>query len=325
MYVDVVLLSPNNVAMCAPIWGGAETYAPRELQRVLDGAALLLSQRRGQGAVVLEDGHPRAFGMTTFVDESFIEAYLEDPHAHLGKRLLLDAQNPRATSVLQWKQIAERNAVGGLQTVVVNCAMDPATRDPATVLGAVIAASFDVHRGYRIARYINEVFGQSDVAIIEASRSYEIRRTFELQFDGGVTRSLVGTLTREQASAWSNPLLAMFAYSPPRLRFTPAEQQLLVAALAGATDQTLSTRLNVRLSAVKARWTRVQARVTRLAPKLLSDVPVARRLERGVQTRHLILQYVRDHPSELTPYAWPGQAVNRLTSDSGPPLTSDRC
>ncbi|HEV7583639.1 MAG TPA: hypothetical protein VGO77_25160, partial [Mycobacterium sp.] len=292
-------------------WGGAETYAPRELQRVVDGAALLLDQRRAQGAVVLEDGHPRAFGMTTFVDEALIEAYLDDPHPHLGKRLLLEAHNPDTTSVLQPHQIAERNAALGLQVVVVNCAMDPATRDPGTVLGAVIAASFHVHRGYRIARYINEVFGEMSVSIIEASRSYEIRRRFELPIDGAMMCSLVGTLTREQAVAWSNPLLAMFAYSPPRLRFTHAEQRVLCEALAGVTDETLSARLSIPVSAVKARWTRIQERVARLAPTLYIDIPETPRHGRGVQTRHLILQYVRDHPSELTPYAWPATRVRQ--------------
>jgi hypothetical protein len=305
MYVEFVLLEPDNVAMCAPLWGGAETYAPGELQRVVDGAARLLAERRAQGAIVLEDGLPRAFGMTTFVDEALLDAYFEDPYPHLGKRLLLDAHNPHSTSVLQRRQIAEQNAAGGLQVVVVNCALDPATDDPGTVLGAVIAAFFQVHRGYRIARIINEVFGDISVSIIESSRSYEIRRTFELPVGGAMMRALVGTLTREQAAAWSNPLLAMFAYSPPRLRFTEAEQRLLSEALTGVTDETLSTRLSIPVSAVKARWTRIQARVARLAPALFTNVPDAPPLRRGVQTRHLILQYVRDHPSELTPYAWP--------------------
>jgi len=105
--------------------------------------------------------------------------------------------------------------------------------------------------------------------------------------------------------------------SHARLFFTTAEQTLLGEALAGFTDETLSGRLAIPLSAVKARWSRIQDRVARTAPELFKDVPVAPdRLGRGVQTRHLILQYVRDHPSELTPYArrtvpirWPASAA----------------
>jgi hypothetical protein len=305
MYVEWVPLQPDNIAMCAPLWGGAETYAPGELQRVIKAAGLLLTQQRGLGAVVLENGRPRAFGMTTFADEALIDAYLEDPHPHLGKRLLQDAHHPQSTSVLRLSQIAERNASGGLQIVVVSCGIDPAAHDPGTVYGAVIAAFFHVHRGYRVARCVNEVFGAWSVSMIEASHSYEIRRRFELAVGSSTMPSLVGTVSREQAAVWSNPVLALFAYSPPRLQLTGAERQLLSAALAGVPDHAVSARLGIATSAINARWTRVQERVARLAPELFAGVPATTRRGRGVQTRHLILQYVRDHPSELTPYAWP--------------------
>src|SRR4051812_893970 len=101
MYVEFTSLTPDNVRTCAPLWCGAETYAPGELAQVLDAAALLLRERRGQGAIIRKDGHARAFGMTTFADERFIDAYLENPHPHIGKRLLLDARNAESTSVLR--------------------------------------------------------------------------------------------------------------------------------------------------------------------------------------------------------------------------------
>jgi hypothetical protein len=94
----------------------------------------------------------------------------------------------------------------------------------------------------------------------------------------------------------------MFAYSPPHLFFTSAEQQVLSEALRGVTDDTISARLGVPLSTVKARWNRIQDRAIRLEPDLFSDVPLPSHRGRGVQTRHRVLQYVRDHPSELTPY-----------------------
>jgi len=185
--------------------------------------------------------------------------------------------------------------------VVANTAIDMEAHDPDTVLGQLIAAFLEVHRGYRIARIVNEVFGDTAIAMLEDSRCYEIMQHFDLP--GTNVRSLVGTLTREQAARWKNPLLAMFAYSPPRLFFTSAEQQLIAEALAGVTDETLSVRLGIPRSAVKARWSRIQERVARMTPELFRDVPTPQRCGRGVQTRHLILQYVRDHPSELTPYA----------------------
>jgi len=98
--------SVDNIAICAPLWSGAYFYAPGELSRVMDSAARLLEEQRGIGAVV-GDRVPRAFGLTVFADESFVDAYLEHPHPHLGKRLLLDAADPSSTSVLRLDQIAE--------------------------------------------------------------------------------------------------------------------------------------------------------------------------------------------------------------------------
>jgi len=58
MHVDAVRLTPENLPLCAPLWGGRESYGDNELQRVLDGAARLLFQGRARGAIVFEDSRP---------------------------------------------------------------------------------------------------------------------------------------------------------------------------------------------------------------------------------------------------------------------------
>jgi hypothetical protein len=305
-----VRLTPQNLPLCARLWGGRETYARDELPRVLAAAAMLLSEGRALGAIVFEDKHARAFGITTFVDERFVDAYLAQPHPHLGKRLLLEADKPGCSDILDVHQIGLRNAGAGLQLVVANTCYDTSAHEPDTVLGRLIGAFQEVHRGYRVARIVNEVFGEAGISVVEDSRTYEVVRIFDLQVPGRKLQSLVGTLTREQAAALKNPLLTMFAYSPPRLFFTATEQRLLSEALAGITDERLSERLGIPVSAVKARWSRIQERVARMAPELFEHVPATpNRGGRGVQTRHLIVQYVRDHPSELTPYAAPHAAA----------------
>jgi hypothetical protein len=329
MYSHSVPLTPENIFLCAPLWGGRETYRDAELQEVLGMAAALLHERRAFGAVVVEEGHVRAFGMTTFAHERVIEPYLADPHPHIGKRLLLEARRLDQSSVLTIDAIAERNATCGGQLVVVNTGYDTSAFEPHVVLGRLIGAFLDTHRGYRIARIVNEVFGEAAISVVATSGTYEVLRVFDLLTLGETPlRSLVGALTRNQAAAWMNPLLAMFAYSPPRLLFTRAEQDVLAAALSGATDDTLSAKLQIPVSAVKARWSRIQERTARMAPDILRNVPIPSHHGRGVQTRHLILQYLREHPAELTPYPAPRlaregsdvpQVGNRgcITLDSG--------
>src|SRR3954447_6359993 len=134
MYIDTVRMTPDNVETCAFMWAGGETYGRGELHRVIDAAALLLSQQRARGAIILEDGQPRAFGISTFVQEHLINEYLNDPHPHLGRRLLLSAHNPHVSGVLELDEIAERTAGSGLNAAVANANIDPDTRDPAAVM-----------------------------------------------------------------------------------------------------------------------------------------------------------------------------------------------
>ena len=185
MHVDAVALTPDNLHLCVPLWGGAETYASSEMANVVAAAKLLLRQKRALGAVVLENDRTRAFGMTTFADTALINSYLQDPHPHIGKRLLLAAQEPRSRAVLDRDRIAECNAGRGLQLIVVNTGIDPAAHEPDHVLGRLISAFFDTHRGYRIARIVNEVFGEMAVSIVVKSGSYEIVRIFDLSTPGG--------------------------------------------------------------------------------------------------------------------------------------------
>jgi hypothetical protein len=219
MQVESIPLTPENLWMCVPLWGGGETYAGQEMQAVLDGASRLLSERRALGAIVLENERARAFGVTTFADEAVVDGYLADPQPHLGKRLLVDAQAPDSTSVLPVSGIAERNAGAGLQVVVANTACDTGARDGATVLGVLMRAFHDIHRGYRIGRIVIEVFGENAISALMRSSSFEVLRILNVPAASRQLRSLVGTLTREQAVASTLPLLAMFAYSPPRFLY----------------------------------------------------------------------------------------------------------
>ena len=79
-------------------------------------------------------------------------------------------------------------------------------------------------------------------------------------------------------------------------------QSLLSVALSGGTDEWLSERLGIPVTAVKSRWIRIQQRTATRLPQLLQEVPMGHARVRGVQTRHIILDYVRRTPSELTPY-----------------------
>jgi hypothetical protein len=86
------------------------------------------------------------------------------------------------------------------------------------------------------------------------------------------------------------------------VRFTRTEQEIIRSAIHGRTDAEIARALKLTPSAVKARWTRIQARFfTRFHELDSRRLPITA-TTRGAQIRHRILQYARENPSELTPY-----------------------
>jgi hypothetical protein len=310
-----VPLTRDNLALCAPLWSDRLTYRDHEFADALAVAARLLDENRAFGAVILEGARARGFGMTVFVDDRCAAEYLVEPYAQFGRRLLLS--HAASPAILDRHAIGAANAGRGLQLVVVNTNYDTTAREPDSVIGLIMNAFQVTHRGFHIARLINEVIGDHAVEVLERSRCFEMRRYF---CDvGGIAglRAAVGTLTRQQAIEWRNPLLAMFVYSPPRLRFTDAEQRLLRVALRGGTDDRLSEVLKIPVTAVKARWSRIQERAFARAPEIFCDLKVTSRARgRGAQNRHLILEYVRAHPSELTPFPKTGHELTAAGSSN---------
>jgi hypothetical protein len=75
-----------------------------------------------------------------------------------------------------------------------------------------------------------------------------------------------------------------------------------LAGLKGLTDSELADELEISFSAVKARWRSTFARIADSMPSLVTDT--SDREGRGLQKRHRVLSYVRNHMEELRPYDW---------------------
>jgi hypothetical protein len=284
------------------MWADRGVLSPGELDLILARVDWLLREDRAIGVIAFAAAEPRAYGISVFVTEQEAEAIMRRRLARIGSRLLLSDRFPR--DILDHDDVARRNASGeGLQLVVASVHYRPELGQAHEVLGVMMRAFMDLHQGYRLRRVFNEVFGEPAIAAMTANGSYEM---FELFEDGGrvpVLRSELGIVTRESAMRGTVGLLPMFVYAPPVVRYTSAERKLLKLALSGGTDETLRIRLGASLTAVKSRWLRIQERTARRLPQLFKEVahgPV--RGGRGAQTRHIVLDYVRRHPSELTPY-----------------------
>jgi DNA-binding NarL/FixJ family response regulator len=299
MYISVAPLTATNLQSCVPLWPDRAAYGGREFQEALDRCARLIDERRAIGALVLADGCVAAYGMSTFVDGKFADAYLAAPHPLLGRRVLQDT-----TVILGVDDIARGNAQHGLHLVILSASFDVTSPHAAEALGLSIQATTDAHRGYRLVRFINEAIGEKNIEFLASSAAFDLVQRFNAIDGTPPLPSALFVMTRERAAERKTPILPLFVYNHPRLLFTPAEQEVLRAALDGAPDEIVSERLGIPLSATKARWTRIHQRVAKRIPDLLRGASAPQNAaRRGRQIRHVILKFVRENPSELTPYA----------------------
>jgi hypothetical protein len=299
VYLSWETLTQGNLRACAPLWSDRPALGASEFEEMLNRAADLLRSRRANGALIRRGPRACAFGLSTFVERGFLDAYFAAPHPQVGKRLLLYD----ASAILSTSGIAAGNAGEGLACVVLSVNVDAADPEQDSLSGLVFESFMGTHRGYRLSSIVTEAFGPTVIDTMTTSSSFERRCACE--HVGGVPglESVLFSVTREQAAAWRTPLMSSFVYAPPAARFTSAEQEVLRTALGGATDEGISTYLGVPLTAVKARWTRIQQKVARRVPHVLSQLRESKRDDRrGPQARQFILEFVRRHPAELTPY-----------------------
>lgn len=300
-------LTADNLDRCIELWGDRGDYAPREFATVLDRVRRLLRDDRARASLIVDQrGKARAFGVSVFVDESTADAMAKTLHPQLGKWLLQDPNwNAR---ILRTDDVGRRNATSGLQMVVVTQGYDDrglSDEGWAALLGALIHAFIDTHQGFRIKRIIMEAFGQRGCAFIARTWPNVVQSQVPMA-NGSTAWTARWAVTRIEAEQQGGALLPMFSYRPPLLALTLAEREVLRVAVTGVTDQAIADVLEIPVASVKSRWSRILRRAaqTVLAPQLS---PAKDNGERGRQARHVVVEHVRQNPSELTPFETPAR------------------
>ena len=168
------------------------------------------------------------------------------------------------------------------------------------VIVALSGSFMEDHLGYRFNSLILETAGSEEAATVGTMPIWRAVRKFDEP--GQPTRTL-WVVTRKDAlnvvGSVANPL---FHFAEPVLCLRDADQHLLLAALNGLTDEELSSRLSISLTAVKKRWLSIFERTIDARPDLFPAVDVRNEgQKRGRQKRHHVLAYTRKHPEELRP------------------------
>jgi hypothetical protein len=114
-------------------------------------------------------------------------------------------------------------------------------------------------------------------------RSYTIR----VHTNHDIARELIGAFPLVRRAGWDN---------------VDADQELLLAALEGLTDEELCAKLSLSLTAIKKRWISIFERTIHTHPDLFPAVDRQNNgQKRSRQKRHHVLAYMRAHPEELRP------------------------
>lgn len=280
-----------------------------------------------QSAVIETDppiaGHRTvSFGASVFVSRAFADEEVANPRPGLNARIIASIDCGQSV-VLNQSQLRSANTKGGLDLVVLygNWRRDILSANLVSEAQTLLALSFlHLHQGFRLNRILVESKDQQEINYTAAAGLWHIVSDFR-QFHAEHPAThwnrdrVLASVTVENAFRVPGSIVAMlFQYREPVLALQEADQQLVRAALTGATDDELARNLQISLSSVKKRWRSLFERASthaELFPNMCDGLEDA---GRGRQKRQFILTYAREHPEELRPFESTGRQQPRLWS-----------
>ena len=239
------------------------------------------------------------FGASALLSPEFVDAELANPRTDINSRVIASIHSGRSALATP-REVARANSGDGVNILVL-CGtwrqqiLSPPDLQETQTLS--VSSFVELHAGHRIRRIFQEPADEPEKGFVRSSIE------FRLLADFPETGRELFLMTRESVQGMPGSVgNFLFSVREPALRLRDSDQQLLMAALRGATDQELASRLGFTLSAVKARWRSAIARVEETMPDLVRDA--VDHEGRGAQKRHRVLAYVRSHPEELRPFDW---------------------
>ena len=294
-----------------------------EIARRYGSAIALLSPAWGQligrettRTVVFEEiegGRTRMWGVGVgvFIDDAFLRALKTPPMFWFGPELarrVVRGDSP----ILADGEVREANSTDGLNLLVWEGWSLPEFTSRPDANRLRVSAFVDGYRGFRIKEAITSQLESAETLQWSIDAGGLLWDPVSGQYVKPVGRDLaevcsephlVGTTPEVEASrlgSWIGPL---FDYHPPRVGFSPCEQQLLMVALRGGTDEELCQELGTTVPAIKSTWRSVFKRAASRLPDLFEETTRmdAHTGQRGKERRRRLLTYLREHPEELRP------------------------
>jgi len=246
-------------------------------------------------------GAPRilGFGSSVFVTPEFVDLEILNPRPGINSRIIAGVEAGKSV-VLGQRDIARGNGGNGLDAIFLSSVWWNTSNavEFSEMMMASAGSCVEAHAGYRIRSVMVELSGEQTRALGAGIAGFDVIKEFR-----DVDRALLRQRKEDAAGVSTNVSNLLFQYREPRLHLRNPDQRILIGALRGTTDQELSIEFGVSVPAVKKRWRSIFVNVEDRMPELFGSYIAAADGKRGLQRRHLVLSYMREHPEELRPFA----------------------
>ncbi|MDR3707563.1 MAG: hypothetical protein P4L33_04640 [Capsulimonadaceae bacterium] len=262
------------------------------------------------------------FGMIVFLDPDFAARVRAGRYPYVAKHLLTcweDGDLPLLTA----KQIAQANASNGLHLLNLHYGLAPslwsdtAKRHEPLPMGREVlrhCEEFFYHNasGFRLNEVLKEVYGPWDLAYSRGMHLVDRASLGPALDRAGIRPStdhfphLTGLDSAEASKMAGSLLGSLFLFEPPTCGFSPGEQELLLFALGGSTDQEIAEALSVSFAAIRKRWESIFEKVDSLPVQPTRSHGCNAPVSHSITKRRSLVQYLQYHREELRP--WPSNA-----------------
>lgn len=309
-------MRPQDIKACVEIVAEHPTIGPRygtAISALGAAWAHLLGREAFSARVFEEEAGSQyrivAVGTRFFVNDSFLREIKKPPYRWVAPEMIRRVHDENSP-VLSDQQVRQAQADHGLNLLVLEGAICARDLGRPHVISSFFGEFIELHRGFLIKELITQGTSTDVMGAQLQSGGYLLDQQGE--YAGNVTESLDDVLARphfigvtrelalRQFGTWVSNL---FIHQPPKFRFRPSEKRLLLAALAGGTDEELSSELAVSVSAVKKSWRQIYERVALCNPQWMPDARLEEEetAERGKTKKQRLLAYLREHMEELRP------------------------
>ncbi len=312
-------MRPYDVRECVEIVAAHPIVGPRYGSAIADlspAVLRLLSCNGFASAAVFEEAGEAgsrmvAVGITVFVTDDFVRQLKTPPLFWIGPELVKREARGDSSSLLSRKQVQEANSQGGLNLAVWHACVRNEDANRMEVWTELMTAFLVIHIGFLVKELVSQGESPQHLEGMRNTGGFLFKpevRSYG-SFDGKDLNELASEphvvgLTREMArKPFGSWIGTLFLYEPPQFGFSRSEQELLLSALPGGTDEELSDNLGISLSAVKKTWRSAYDRVAARLPELIpgnssSNGDISKR---GRDKKQHLISYLREHPQELRP------------------------